>query len=102
MSIPRSLGFGLRPIYYPETLEGKLRVDWFETISENYTIPGGRPLAMLERVRADYPIVLQGVSISLASSDPLDFDYLRDLKALAKRIEPPWVSDHPSRHATSF
>lgn len=57
MSIPHSLGFGLRPIYYLEILEGKLRVDWFETISENYTIPGGRPLAKLERVRADYPIL---------------------------------------------
>lgn len=96
MSIPRSLGFGLglRPIYYPDILEGKPKVDWFEIISENYMIPGGRPLAMLERIRADYPIVMHGVSMSLASCDPLDFDYLRDLKALAKRIEPQWVSDH--------
>jgi hypothetical protein len=96
MGVPRSLGFGLglRPIYYPDVLEGRPKVDWFEIISENYMIPGGRPLAMLERVRADYPIVMHGVSMSLASIDPLDFDYLRDLKALADRIEPAWVSDH--------
>lgn len=96
MGIPRSLGFGLglRPTYYPDILEGKPRVDWFEIISENYMIPGGRPLAMLERIRADYPIVMHGVSMSLASCDPLDFDYLRNLKALAERIEPEWISDH--------
>jgi uncharacterized protein (UPF0276 family) len=96
MSIPCSLGFGLglRPVYYPDILEGKPNVDWFEIISENFMVPGGRPLAMLERIRADYPIVMHGVSMSLASTDPLDFDYLRDLKALAKRFEPTWVSDH--------
>lgn len=96
MSIPRSLGFGLglRPIYYPEILDQKPKVDWFEIISENYMVPGGRPLAMLERIRADYPIVMHGVSMSLASTDPLDFNYLRDLKALANRVEPAWISDH--------
>lgn len=96
MSIPRSLGFGLglRPIYYPDLLEGNSRVDWLEIISENYMIPGGRPLAVLEQIRADYPIVMHGVSMSLASCDPLDFDYLSELKALADRIEPAWVSDH--------
>ena len=96
MNVPHSLGFGLglRPVYYREILENKPNVDWFEIISENYMIPGGRPLAMLERIRADYPIVMHGVSMSLASTDPLDFDYLRDLKALATRFEPTWVSDH--------
>lgn len=96
MGVPCSLGFGLglRPVYYPDILDGKPKVDWFEIISENYMVPGGRPLAMLERIRADYPIVMHGVSMSLASCDPLDFDYLRDLKALMKRLEPAWVSDH--------
>lgn len=96
MAIPRSFGFGLglRPIYYPDILEGRPRVDWFEIVSENYMVPGGRPLAMLERIRADYPIVMHGVSMSLASCDPLDSDYLRDLKSLMTRIGPAWVSDH--------
>jgi uncharacterized protein (UPF0276 family) len=96
MSIRPTLGFGLglRPIYYPDILDGKPKVDWFEIISENYMVPGGRPLAMLDRIRADYPIVMHGVSMSLASTAPLDFDYLRGLKALAERVEPAWVSDH--------
>lgn len=95
MARPASLGFGLglRPIYYDEILSTHPKVDWFEIISENY-MAGGRPLATLDRIRTDYPIVMHGVSMSLASTDPLDFDYLRDLKALAKRIEPAWVSDH--------
>jgi uncharacterized protein (UPF0276 family) len=93
--LPRlGYGLGLRPIYYDEILSTKPPVDWFEIISENYMIPGGRPLAMLERVRAEYPIVMHGVSMSLASTDPLDFEYLKALKTLADRIEPAWVSDH--------
>jgi uncharacterized protein (UPF0276 family) len=96
MSIRPTLGFGLglRPIYYPDILESKPKVDWFEIISENYMVPGGRPLAMLDRIRADYPIVMHGVSMSLASTGPLDFDYLRGLNTLAERVEPAWVSDH--------
>jgi uncharacterized protein (UPF0276 family) len=91
---PLGCGLGLRPVYYDEILATRPPVDWFEVISENYMIPGGRPLAMLERFRADYPIVMHGVSMSLASTDPLDFDYLRHLKELAARIEPAWISDH--------
>lgn len=87
-------GLGLRPVYYDEILSTRPPIDWFEIISENYMIPGGRPLAMLERFRADYPIVMHGVSMSLASTDPLDLDYLRQLKSLAERIEPAWISDH--------
>ena len=69
-------------------------MDWFEIISENYMVPGGRPLAMLDRIRADYPMRMHGVSLSLASTDPLDFDYLRALKRLVARVEPELVSDH--------
>jgi uncharacterized protein (UPF0276 family) len=87
-------GLGLRPVYYDEILATRPPIDWFEIISENYMIPGGRPLAMLERFRADYPIVMHGVSMSLASTDPLDLDYLQQLKSLAERIEPAWISDH--------
>jgi uncharacterized protein (UPF0276 family) len=91
---PLGYGLGLRPIYYEEILSTRPNVDWFEIISENYMAPGGRPISMLERVRADYPIVMHGVSMSLASTDPLDFDYLRELKSLAERVEPAWISDH--------
>jgi uncharacterized protein len=91
---PRGFGLGLRPVYYPEILESPQPVDWFEIISENYMVPGGRPMAMLDRIRADYPMRMHGVSLSLASTDPLDLDYLRALKKLIARVEPELVSDH--------
>jgi uncharacterized protein (UPF0276 family) len=95
-SKPPFLGFGLglRPQHYSEILEGNWPIDWFEIISENFLVPGGRPLAMLERIRARYPVVMHGVSLSIASTAPLDLDYLASLKALAHRVQPKWVSDH--------
>jgi len=87
-------GLGLRPTYYSDILNNSVDVDWFEIISENYMIPGGNPLAMLERVREKYPLVMHGVSLSIASTDPVNLDYLEELKSLANRIEPMWISDH--------
>lgn len=92
-----SLGFGLglRPIHYGEILDGAAPdIDWFEIISENYMVPGGRPLHNLDRVRARYPLAMHGVSLSIGSTDPLDTDYLSNLKALAERVQPAWISDH--------
>jgi uncharacterized protein (UPF0276 family) len=87
-------GVGLRTAHFPRVLDGTASVDWFEAISENFMIPGGRPLAVLERARALAPVVLHGVSLSLGSVDPLNDAYLRDLRALVDRFEPAWVSDH--------
>jgi len=87
-------GLGLRPDHYPDFLAGPQPVDWLEIISENYMVPGGRPLAMLDRIRADYPMVMHGVSLSIGSDEPLDRSYLADLKALEQRVEPLWISDH--------
>ncbi|MDO9599348.1 MAG: DUF692 domain-containing protein [Azoarcus sp.] len=87
-------GLGLRPPYYTDFLAGPQPVDWLELISENYMIQGGKPLAMLDRIRADYPVAMHGVSMSIGSVSALDRDYLRQLKALARRIEPMWISDH--------
>jgi hypothetical protein len=93
---PPYLGFGLglRPQHYADILDGEPAIDWFEAISENYMIPGGQPLRMLDRIRARYPVVLHGVSMSIASTAPFDEDYLEGLKALAHRVEPVFVSDH--------
>lgn len=93
---PRYLGFGLglRPQHYRDILETSPDIDWLEAISENYMGDGGRPRAMLEKIRARYPIVLHGVSMSIASTAPLDMDYLARLKQLAAEVEPEWVSDH--------
>jgi hypothetical protein len=87
-------GIGLRPVHYPRVLDGTARADWFEVISENFMIRGGRPLAVLERARAEAPVVFHGVSLSLGSTDPLNARYLDELAALAERIEPAWISDH--------
>jgi hypothetical protein len=87
-------GIGLRTGHYADILERGTRVDWFEAISENFLVAGGRPLHVLERVRRDHPLVLHGVSLSIGGTDPLDHDYLRALRALADRFEPAWVSDH--------
>ena len=87
-------GLGLRPEHYADFLDARQPVDWLELISENYMVPGGKPLAMLDAIRADYPVALHGVSLSIGSSDPLDSDYLAQLKALHRRVEPLWVSDH--------
>jgi len=87
-------GLGLRKEHYETILAEKPAVDWFEVITENYLVPGGKPLHYLDRIRADYPLVMHGVSLSVGGTDPLNFDYLTQLKTLAERIEPVWVSDH--------
>ncbi len=91
-------GLGLRPQHYPailgEDAVAAARVDWFEIISENYMLAGGRPLANLMAIRARYPVIMHGVSLSIGSTDPLNAGYLDELKALAERVEPAIVSDH--------
>ena len=94
MSAAVDFGLGLRPEHYEEIVASPGRVSWFEALSENYMVPGGRPLYWLDRIRRDYPVALHGVSLSIGSVDPLDRAYLDDLKALAARVQPLWVSDH--------
>jgi uncharacterized protein len=93
----QGFGLGLRTEHYAAFEAGvdvSVRPDWLEIISENYLVPGGPPMAHLERIRADYPLVMHGVSMSIAGCEPLDLGYLRELKALADRLQPGWVSDH--------
>ncbi|MCH9027097.1 MAG: DUF692 domain-containing protein [Proteobacteria bacterium] len=87
-------GIGLRTQHYQEILVNRPPVRWFEVLSENYFGAGGLPLYHLEQVRESYPITMHGVGMSLGSTDPLDFNYLAKLKALAERFEPVWISDH--------
>lgn len=92
------VGIGLRPTHYAEILADPsaktLGIDFFEAISENYMVPGGRPPRVLESVRNSFPVALHGVSLNIGSSDPLDADYLDRLDALARRFAPAWLSDH--------
>ncbi|MGH8476876.1 MAG: multinuclear nonheme iron-dependent oxidase, partial [Methylococcales bacterium] len=87
-------GLGLRKEHYEQVLADRPTVDWFEVITENYLVPGGKPLDYLDRIRTDYPIVMHGVSLSIGGTDPLNRNYLGQVKELADRIEPSWISDH--------
>ncbi|MGA2399848.1 MAG: DUF692 domain-containing protein [Steroidobacteraceae bacterium] len=87
-------GLGLRPSHYAAILGESHPIDWLEIITENYLAPGGKPLDYLERIRGRFPLVMHGVSLSIGSTDPIDRQYLADVRELARRIEPAWISDH--------
>ena len=87
-------GLGLRPAHYTALLDARAPLDWLEIISENFMVGGGKPMAMLDRLRADYPMAMHGVALSIGSTDALDRAYLKKLKALADRVQPLWISDH--------
>jgi len=88
------LGLGLRNAHFEYILSEWPQVDWFEAISENFMDSGGRPIYVLRAIAERYPVVLHGVSMSIGSTDPLNFDYLGKLKTLAKEVQAVWVSDH--------
>lgn len=90
------IGVGLRPIHYPEILAERPNVDWFEIISESYFSLRGQNFEFLEKILQFYPVVQHGVGLCIGSADPLDFEYLKKLKALAQKTKTPWVSDHLS------
>ena len=87
-------GIGLRTVHFPHILSKHPAVDWFEILSENFMDTGGRPMWVLDQVAERYPIVMHGVSLSVGSTDPVNFDYLCRLKALAGRTNARWISDH--------
>jgi len=87
-------GLGLRTAHYSALLEAPQPVDWLEIISDNYMVPGGKPLAMLDALRERYPMVMHGVALSIGSVGGPNPAYLEALAALADRVNPAWVSDH--------
>jgi uncharacterized protein (UPF0276 family) len=90
----QNVGIGLRAPHIGYILENRPKVPWFEVLTDNYLQEGGLPLHQLQRLRADYPIVLHGVGLSLGTIDPLNWDYLKKLKQLIQRLKPAWISDH--------
>jgi uncharacterized protein (UPF0276 family) len=100
MSSPRlghahlGLGVGLRTVHFQHILEHRPAVDWFEIVSENFMDSQGRPRYVLNQIAERYPVVMHGVSLSIGSTDPLDFEYLAKLKRLAREVQARWVSDH--------
>src|SRR5690349_16872211 len=87
-------GIGLRTDHYQTVLEQKPAIDWFEVMTEDYLVAGGRPLYYLHQIREHYPIAMHGVSLSIGSVDPLNYDYLQKVKTLAADVQPAWISDH--------
>jgi uncharacterized protein (UPF0276 family) len=81
-------------VHYEAALAAEHNVDWFEVLSENYMVDGGKPLYYLDRIAERYPVVMHGVSLSIGGTDPLNREYLDRLKALARRCRPRWISDH--------
>ncbi len=88
------VGIGLRIPHYRHILERKPVVDWFEIISENYMIEGGKPLHILDQILEQYRVVQHGVSMYFGSADPLNREHLKRLKNLVRRTRTPWLSDH--------
>ena len=87
-------GLGLRTQHFHDVIETQPDVDWFEIISENFMVAGGKPKYYLHQIRERYPMVMHGVSMSIGSTDPLDMNYLQKLKSLINEVQPEWVSDH--------
>lgn len=87
-------GLGLRTNHFDHVLNTRPDIDWFEVLSENYMVAGGKPRYYLEAIAEQYPIVMHGVSMSIGSTDPLDMEYLTALKKLANEVQPEWISDH--------
>ncbi len=94
-SIPNlGIGIGLRIPHYEDIFRNKPPIDWFEIISENFMVDGGKPLENLELIMEHYPVVMHGVTLSIGGAAELDWEYLKKLKALARKTKTPWVSDH--------
>lgn len=87
-------GLGLRTTHYTDFLETPQPVDWLEIISENYMVPGGKPLHVLNAIRERYPIAMHGVSLSIGSVKGVNPAYLKCLQKLMQQVKPLWVSDH--------
>jgi uncharacterized protein (UPF0276 family) len=90
----KGFGLGLRTPHYEAMLGEPHAVDWLEILTENYLVPGGKPLHYLDRIRERFPLVMHGVSLSIGSTDALDGEYLAAVRQLSRRIEPAWISDH--------
>jgi uncharacterized protein len=88
------LGVGLRTAHFRHITSKWPAMDWFEIVSENFIDTGGRPMYFLDQIAERYPIVMHGVSLSVGSTDPIDFGFLDKLKALAKRVKARWLGDH--------
>lgn len=88
------IGIGLRVPHYQHILSKKPTCDWFEIISENYMVDGGRPLAVLDQILEQYKVIQHGVSMYFGSVTAQDRSHVKKLKTLIQRTKTPFISDH--------
>jgi uncharacterized protein (UPF0276 family) len=88
------VGIGLRVPHYRQILAERPKVDFFEIISENFMVPGGRPRYHLDRVLETYRVIQHGVSLGIGGPSEPDREYLAKLKELVRKVKPTWLSDH--------
>lgn len=93
-SLPNDAGVGFKPEHARDAIEGERAVAFFEVHAENYMGAGGPPHAILERVRARYPLSLHGVGLSIGGARPLDRRHLARLRRLIVRYQPDAFSEH--------
>ncbi len=87
-------GLGLRKEHYQDVIDTHPSVDWFEILTENYLVDGGKPLYFLNQIAEQYPLVMHGVSMNIGNTESLDKDYLIQVKQLKQSINAHWFSDH--------
>lgn len=90
------VGVGFRPQHARDVIDGggSEHVDWYEIVSENYMVPGGRPMSDLAKLRERHTVIPHGVCMSIGAVDALDRDYLARLKTLVRTLDPPYFTDH--------
>jgi len=89
-----SAGLGLRSAHVGEIMQTLPKVGWFELLTDNHLVKGGRAKAEAYAIREHYPVSLHCVNMSIGSTDPINWDYLSGIKTLSNDLQPWVISDH--------
>ena len=97
----RGAGLGLKRELIPQlqTLHGQAvvaAIDFLEIAPENWIGVGGQRGKQLAWLADHYPIAAHGLSLSLGGPDPLNEDFLRQVKAFLERYRIPLYTEHLS------
>ena len=93
-ALPRRAGIGLKVRHVQDVLDHRPDIGFFEVHAENYMVDGGPLHHHLTRIRAQYPLSLHGVGLSIGGAEPPDAAHLARLDALIRRYEPAAFSEH--------
>lgn len=91
------VGLGLRSSFQEELLYHPTReLDFLEVAPENWMHIGGNKRQTFLNIRQEYPIYCHGLSLSLGGPEPLDQQFLCDLKAFFDEHHIDIYSEHLS------